>query len=132
MDFRADVRAQNAGDQFMFGPAFLVNPVTDRAATTRQLSLPGAKWCDVWTGSVVEGGRTISAIAPLDRLPLYVRAGSILPLGAVKSGPRRKLLTRSSFPFTAALTGTSRSTEDENDNYDYERGVYATIPVHGD
>ena len=81
MDFRGDPRAQNVGDQFMYGPAFLVNPVTEPAATKRQLYLPEDKWYDFWTGSTIEGGRTISAIAPLERLPLYVRAGSIVPLG---------------------------------------------------
>ena len=81
MDFRSDVRAQNIGDQFMYGPAFLVNPVTEPDATTRRLYLPQSKWYDFWTGSSVAGGRTIDASAPLDRLPLYIRAGSILPLG---------------------------------------------------
>ncbi len=82
MDFRTDPRAQNIGDQFMFGSAFLVNPVTDPAATTRQLYLPDAKWYDFWTGSVVEGGQTRST--PSLRWTvcrLYVRAGSIVPLG---------------------------------------------------
>ena len=81
MDFRSDVRAQNIGDQFMYGPAFLVNPVTEPDATTRRLYLPQSKWYDFWTGSSVAGGHTIDAAAPLDRLPLYIRAGSILPLG---------------------------------------------------
>jgi alpha-D-xyloside xylohydrolase len=81
MDFRTDLRAANVGDQFMYGPAFLVNPVTEPAATTRQVYLPEAKWYDFWTGSELVGGHTINAITPLDRMPLYVRAGSIVPLG---------------------------------------------------
>jgi alpha-D-xyloside xylohydrolase len=81
MDFRTDARAQDVGDQFMYGPAFLVNPVTDAGATSRQVYLPDAKWYDFWTGVAVEGGQSINAVAPLERLPLYVRAGSILPLG---------------------------------------------------
>ena len=58
MDFRTDVRAQNIGDQFMFGPAILVNPVTEPAATTRRLYLPESKWYDFWTGSTISGGRS--------------------------------------------------------------------------
>ena len=79
MDFRTDERAQNVGDQFMYGPAFLVNPVTEPGASSRQVYLPEAKWYDFWTGATSMGRRTISAITPLERLPLYVRAGSILP-----------------------------------------------------
>jgi len=70
MDFRTDVRAQNIGDQFMFGPAFLVNPVTEPAATSRRLYLPQAKWYDFWTGATVNGGVAIDGAAPIDRLPL--------------------------------------------------------------
>ena len=132
MDFRADLRAQNAGDQFMFGPAFLVNPVTDPAATTRQLYLPGAKWYDFWTGSVLEGGRTINAIAPLDRLPLYVRAGSILPLGPDEEWATEKAADPIELRIYRGANGDFTLYEDENDNYNYEKGAYATIALHWD
>ncbi|HYK50183.1 MAG TPA: TIM-barrel domain-containing protein, partial [Terriglobales bacterium] len=71
MDFRSDVQAQNTGDQFMFGPAFLVNPVTEPTATTRRLYLPPSKWYDFWSGSALAGERSVEADAPLDRMPLY-------------------------------------------------------------
>jgi alpha-D-xyloside xylohydrolase len=132
MDFRNDSRAQNTGDQFMFGPAFLVNPVTDPAATSRQVYLPGGKWYDFWTGSVVEGGRTINAIAPLDRLPLYVRAGSILPLGPDEEWSTEKAADPIELRIYRGANGDFTLYEDENDNYDYEKGVYATIPLHWD
>ena len=61
MDFRADDRAANIGDQFMYGPALLVNPVTEPAATLRQLYLPAAKWYDFWAGTAVQGGRMVEA-----------------------------------------------------------------------
>src|ERR1035438_8890902 len=81
MDFRTDARALNIGDQFMYGPAFLVNPVTEPGATSRRLYLPKSKWYDFWTGQQVEGGGSIDAAAALDRVPLYARGGSIVPLG---------------------------------------------------
>ena len=59
----------------MYGTAFLVNPVTEPSATTRRVYLPETKWYDFWTGSETAGGRMINAIAPLESLPLYVRAG---------------------------------------------------------
>ena len=132
MDFREDYRAQNTGDQFMFGPAFLVNPVTDAEATTRQVYLPAAKWYDFWTGSAVDGGRTISAIAPLDRLPLFVRAGSILPLGPDEEWSTEKPADPIELRIYRGANGDFTLYEDENDNYDYEKGAYATIPLHWD
>jgi len=132
MDFRTDQRAQNTGDQFMFGPAFLVNPVTDLAAATRQLYLPDAKWYDFWTGSTVVGGHTINAIAPLDRLPLYVRAGSILPLGPDEEWSTEKPADPIELRIYRGADGAFTLYEDENDNYNYEKGAYATIPLHWD
>lgn len=129
MDFRSDARAQNVGDQFMYGPAFLVNPVTDPAATTRQLYLPESKWYDFWTGTVIEGGRTISADAPLDRLPLYVRAGSILPMGPDEEWSTEKPADPIELRIYRGANADFVLYEDENDNYDYEKGAYATIPL---
>jgi alpha-D-xyloside xylohydrolase len=132
MDFRTDVRAQNTGDQFMFGPAFLVNPVTEPAATARNLYLPQSKWYDFWTGSAVTGGRTITADAPLERLPLYVRAGSILPLGPDEEWSTEKPADPIELRIYRGADGDFTLYEDENDNYNYEKGAYATIPLHWD
>jgi alpha-D-xyloside xylohydrolase len=132
MDFRTDERAQNIGDQFMFGPAFLVSPVTEPAATTRQLYLPDAKWYDFWSGSPVAGGRMIAAPAPLDRLPLYIRAGSILPLGPDMEWSTEKPADPIELRIYPGADGDFTLYEDENDNYNYEKGKYATIPMHWD
>jgi alpha-D-xyloside xylohydrolase len=132
MDFRTDERAQNIGDQFMFGPAFLVSPVTEPAATTRQLYLPDAKWYDFWSGAPVTGGRMLDAPAPLDRLPLYVRAGSILPLGPAMEWSTEKPADPIELRIYPGADGDFTLYEDENDNYNYEKGKYATIPMHWD
>jgi len=132
MDFRTDERAQNIGDQFMFGPAFLVNPVTEPAASTRQLYLPDAKWYDFWSGAPVAGSRMIEAPAPLDRLPLYVRAGSILPLGPEMEWSTEKPADPIELRIYPGADGDFTLYEDENDNYNYEKGKYATIPMHWD
>jgi alpha-D-xyloside xylohydrolase len=66
----------------MFGPAFLVAPVTEQGVTHRPVYLPaGADWYDYWTDRRYTGGQTIDADAPIDRIPLFVRAGSIVPVG---------------------------------------------------
>lgn len=132
MDFRGDVRAENTGDEFMFGPAFLVGPITEPAATTRQLYLPNAKWYDFWTGAAQDGGSAISAIAPLEQMPLYVRAGSILPLGPDQEWSTEKPEDPIEIRIYPGTDGDFALYEDENDNYNYEKGVHAVIPFHWD
>jgi alpha-D-xyloside xylohydrolase len=132
MDFRKDVRAQNIGDQFMFGPAFLVNPVTEPAATSRNIYLPKAKWYDFWSGNRVDGGVALDAAAPLDRLPLYVRAGSIVPMGPDEEWSTEKPADPIELRIYRGSDADFNLYEDENDTYDYEKGLYATIPLHWD
>ena len=82
MDFPGDPNVAGLGDEYMFGPAFLVAPVTEQGATSRSVYLPaGADWYNYWTNQRIRGGQTIKVDAPIDTLPLFVRAGSILPLG---------------------------------------------------
>ena len=131
MDFRTDVRAQNIGDQFFFGPAILVNPVTEPGATTRHLYLPKAKWFDFWTGRTTEGG-AIDAAAPLERMPLYVRAGSIVPMGPDEEYTTQKPADPIELRIYRGADGNFTLYEDENDNYDYEKGVHATISLQWD
>jgi alpha-D-xyloside xylohydrolase len=132
MDFRTDVRAQNVGDQFLFGPALLVNPVTEPAATTRHLYLPGVRWYDFWTGTVLEGGRAVDAPASLDRIPLYVRAGSIIPLGPDVEYSSEKPADPIELRVYRGADAYFALYEDENDNYNYEKGAHSTIPIHWD
>lgn len=132
MDFRNDIRADNVGDQFMYGPAFLVNPVTEPEASTRQVYLPEAKWYDFWTGVETNGGQMISAITPLDRMPVYVRAGSIVPLGPDMEWSTEKVEDPIELRIYPGANGDFTIYEDENDNYNYEKGAYATIPLHWD
>ncbi|MGB6897479.1 MAG: glycoside hydrolase family 31 protein [Candidatus Acidiferrum sp.] len=132
MDFRDDVHAQNVGDQFLFGPAILVNPVTEPGTTTRRLYLPNAKWYDFWTGAAIQGGRTLDAPTTIDRMPLYVRAGSILPLGPDVEYAAQKSADPIELRVYRGANGAFTLYEDENDTYDYEKGVYATIPFSWD
>jgi len=132
MDFRTDTRAADTGDQFMYGPAFLVSPVTEPDATTRHLYLPSATWYDFWTGSVQSGGRSIDAAAPIDKLPLYVRAGSILPLGPDLEWASQKPVDPLELRIYRGADGSFTIYEDEGDTYNYEKGQYATIALNWD
>lgn len=137
-DFRHDPRVRDLRDQYMFGPAFLVCPVTEPmyyesgsapiegARKSRSVYLPdGSSWFDFWTGESFEGGRTIEADAPLERIPVFVRSGSIVPVadGLQYAGDRSDdpLYVR----IYAGRDGTFDYYEDEGDGYDYERGSYA-------
>src|SRR5215469_7113578 len=132
MDFRTDVRAQNIGDQFLFGPSILVNPVLEPDAATRHLYLPKSRWYDFWTGKAIEGGKSIDAAASIETIPLYIRAGSVVPMGPVveyaAENPADPIELRVYRGANAAFT----LYEDENDTYNYEKGVYATIPIAWD
>jgi alpha-D-xyloside xylohydrolase len=131
MDWRADVRVRDIGDQFMFGPALLVNPVLQPDATHRALYLPDAPaWYDFWTGASTNGSREIDAEAPLDRIPLYVRAGSILPLGPEIEYADEKPAGPIELRIYTGADGEFVLYQDTGDGYDYEHGVHSVIPMH--
>ena len=132
MDWRTDVRAQNTGDQYMFGPSILVNPVYIQGATSRGVYLPKSTWYDFWTGEKLAGEQTIQAAAPLEKLPLYIRAGSILPLGPEMEWTTEKPEDPIELRIYPGANGDFTLYEDENDNYNYEKGAHATIQFHWD
>jgi alpha-D-xyloside xylohydrolase len=132
MDWRNDVDAQNTGDEYLFGPAILVSPVTTQGATTRTVYLPKATWYDFWTGAKMEGGKRVEAEAPLAKLPLYVRAGSIVPMGPTMEWSTEKAADPIEIRIYPGADGDFTLYEDENDNYDYAKGQHATIQLHWD
>ena len=82
MDFGNDPKVADIGDEYMFGPALLVAPVIEQGRVSREVYLPaGVDWYNFWTNERVHGGQTITVAAPIDTIPIFVRAGSILPLG---------------------------------------------------
>jgi alpha-D-xyloside xylohydrolase len=130
MDFRSDPLTWNDATQFMFGPALLVNPVLEAGATTRRVYLPAnTAWYDFWTGEKLTGGRHIEAAAPLERIPLYVRAGSILPLGPEEEYADEKPNGPIELRIYPGADGAFTLYNDEGDNYDYERGAHSTTTL---
>jgi alpha-D-xyloside xylohydrolase len=132
MDFREDPRVWNIGDQFLYGPALMVNPVTGPGATSRHVYLPKTEWYDFWTGKESQGGRAMEAVAPLDRMPIFVRAGSIVPMGPDEEYTQEKPADPIELRVYRGADGDFTLYEDEGDSYDSEKGVYATIPLHWD
>jgi alpha-D-xyloside xylohydrolase len=130
MDWREDTRTWNVPDQFMFGPAFLVSPVLKQDARKRSVYLPKAPlWYDFWTGASTKGDQDIEANAPLDRVPIYVRAGSIVPLGPEIEYADEKPEGPIELRVYTGADGQFELYADEGDNYNYESGAHAVIPI---
>ena len=136
-DFRNDQHVYGIPDQYMFGPAFLVNPVTkpmysgksgSSNAKTRGVYLPeGTTWYNFWTGEVMNGGQSIEAEAPIETLPLYVKAGSIIPMGPNIEYATENLSGPIELRIYPGADGGFKFYEDENDNYNYEKGSSSTF-----
>ncbi len=132
MDFRHDHHVFEIDDQFMFGQAILVNPVTRPKETFRKVYLPiGSGWYNFWTGKKYSGGQTIAVPTPLDEIPIFIREGSILPLG-----PSVQYASESNDPVELRIypgaDGNFTLYEDENNNYNYEKGFYSIIKFKWD
>ncbi len=133
MDFPSDTAVWNVGDQYMFGPAFMVCPVYTYGARSREVTFPaGTGWYDFYSGAHIVGGQRYAVSAPYAQMPLFVREGSIVPFG-------REMQYSDQYPadtLTLYLyTGRdARFTlyEDENTNYNYEKGAYLQIPFSYD
>ncbi len=130
MDFPNDPKVKDIADQYLFGPAFLVAPVTTFKATTREVYLPaGATWIDFETGTRHEGGQTIAAAAPLARIPVFVRAGSIVPRTVVQQYVDEKPDAPLTIEVYTGADGTFSLYEDQGRSYGYERGEFSRIPL---
>lgn len=146
MDFNEDKKVHTISNQYMFGKAFLVTPVTrnmyvfsdkeqwkdpyeDFSKTgTQDVYLPkGTKWFDFWTGEMLNGGQMVTKEVPIDIIPLYVRAGSIVPFGPKVQYSTEKKWNNLEIRIYPGADGEFVLYEDENDNYNYEKGAYSTI-----
>jgi alpha-D-xyloside xylohydrolase len=130
MDFPDDPKVADIGDEYMFGPAFLVAPVTEQGATSRSVYLPaGADWYNYWTNQRIRGGQTIEVSAPIDTLPLFVRAGSIVPLGepVESTGGAQKLAHVRVY---RGADGDFTLYDDDGKTYAYESGDRKITRLH--
>jgi alpha-D-xyloside xylohydrolase len=133
MDFPGDVAARKITDEYLFGPALLVAPVTEYKARRRSVYLPASTtWYDFWTGVAADGGQTVDAPAPFDSLPVYVRAGSIIPVGPELQYTGEKPADPITLFVYAGADGEFTLYEDDGVSYGYERGKFARIPIRWD
>jgi alpha-D-xyloside xylohydrolase len=147
MDFPNDKKALDINDEYMFGKSVLVSPVTRSmyarpvangrdtvqvedfsTVQSKETYLPaGTDWYDFWTGAKLTGGNNVSRQTPLDIIPLYIKAGSILPVGPAVQYAEEKKWDSLEVRVYPGANGKFLLYEDENDNYNYEKGIYSTI-----
>jgi alpha-D-xyloside xylohydrolase len=133
MDFPADKQARGIPDEYMFGPAFLVAPVTKYKDRSRDVYLPqdvkGTTWFDFWSGKVGVSGMQTAAPAPYDQMPVFVRAGSIVPFVT----PAQYVAEKAADPITlyvyTGANGDFTLYEDQGTTFDYEKGAFSEIPI---
>ena len=141
-DFRNDPNVYDIEDQYMFGPAFMVCPVTKPmyygpysqelhgVPKTRSVYLPsGCGWYDFWTGELYKGGQRIEAAAPLEIMPLFVREGSVIPMGPMAQSSRESGEGPLELRVYPGADGEFTLYEDAGDGYDYERGDYVLLRI---
>jgi alpha-D-xyloside xylohydrolase len=130
MDFGSDPKTAAITDEYMFGPALLIAPVTDQGVTSRDVYLPaGADWYNFWTNECTHGGQWIKADAPIDRIPMFVRAGSIIPMGA-PIGSTNEKQTIASVTVYAGADAEFTLYNDDGQTYAYEKGQSEITHLH--
>jgi alpha-D-xyloside xylohydrolase len=130
MDFRGDAKAHDVSDEYMFGPSFLVSPVTTYKARSRSVYLPrAAGWYDFWSGASAAGEKAIDVAAPYDSIPVHVRAGSIVPTGPEIMYTGEKPADPIVLWIYAGADGAFTLYEDDGLTYGYEKGASARIPL---
>ena len=131
MDFPKDPQALGIGNQYLFGPAIMVTPVTSAGATTQSVYLPagGAPWYNFWTAETSPAGQRVDAAADVETMPLFVKPGSIVPMGPFLQYSSEKPADPIELRIYRGADGKFTLYEDEGDTYNYEKGKYATIPI---
>jgi alpha-glucosidase/alpha-D-xyloside xylohydrolase len=129
LPFPDDPKAVECGDEYLWGKSVLVAPIVEKGATSRQVYLPHGGWYDFWTGERMAGGREISRAVDLETIPLYVRAGSILPLGPVKQFTAEKVDEPLSVSIFPGADASFLLYEDDGASFNYRRGEWTGIEM---
>lgn len=127
LHYPADARAVERGDEYLWGRDILVAPVTEKGATSRRLYLPRGVWYDFWTLEKVEGGREITRPVDLATMPLYVRAGAVVPMGPVKQYTGEKIDAPLTVVVYPGADGGSLMYEDDGVTFDYQKGEFMRL-----
>jgi len=129
LSFPDDPAAWATADAYLFGPSLLVAPVFEQGATERKVYLPAGGWYDYWTGKRIEGGTTVSVPASLETMPLFVRAGSILPTGPVKQYAAEPLTEPTRLTIYPSADGRFQLYDDDGLSFAYEKGAFSLVDL---
>ena len=133
MDHGKDKKVLNISDEFMFGPSLLVCPVYEYEARSREVYFPNTcGWYDFYTGKYIKGGQTLNVEAPYERVPLFAKAGAIIPYGPAIQYSDEKAPSQITLYVYGGKDGEFKLYEDDGESYDYEKGQYARIPFKFD
>ena len=132
MDFPDDPEVRDLSDQWLFGPALMPCPVYEYKARSRSVYFPAGGWYDFYSGDYYEGGRRRTIPAPFERMPLFVRAGSIIPFGPALEWSDQKPADAIRLYVYAGADADFTLYEDDGLTYAYEKGEFSTIPIHWD
>ncbi|MBN1926280.1 MAG: DUF5110 domain-containing protein [Prolixibacteraceae bacterium] len=133
MDFADDSKALEQPFEYLFGKSILVAPITEPGVTEMNVYLPAsANWYNLLTGKKYEGGQTIAVDAPLEKIPLFVKAGSIIPVGPKAQYASEKKWDDLEIWIYEGADARFTLYEDEGDNYNYEKGAFSTIEFKWD
>ena len=128
MSYTADKQTYSVSDQFLLGPALMVCPVYSYKARNREVYFPaGNQWYDFYSNKLIDGGQKVSVEAPLEHIPLFVPAGTILPVGPVMQYASEKKADNIEIRVYQGKDGKFSLYEDEGTNYNYEKGAFSTI-----
>ena len=132
MDYPNDPEVRDLSDQWMLGPALMACPVYEYGARERSVYFPEGGWYDFYTGQYIEGGQRLTVEAPYERMPLYVRAGSILPIGPAIEWTDEDVPDHVTFLVYAGKNAEFTFYEDDGTSYGYEKGEYSAIHARWD
>ena len=129
-DFADDEKTYHIDDEFLFGKSLLIAPVTETQQKTKTVYLPqGLDYYDFWTNEIIKGGQTTVRETTMDIIPVYVKAGTILPMAEKMQFATEKKWDNLELRIYSGADGEFTLYEDENDNYNYEKGAYSTIKM---
>lgn len=132
MDFPGDKKTWGIGDEYLFGPAFLVAPVTEFKARSRDVYLPEGTWYDFYTGRSARGAQAVKAAAPYERMPVFVRGGSIVPTGPAIQHTGNNSHSSVTLNVYTGADGSFSLYEDDGVSRQYLHGQYSRIPLQWD
>ena len=133
MDFNGDREVKDIGDQWMLGPALMACPVGYYKARNRSVYFPRqCGWYNLYTNEYIEGGQRLVVDAPYEQIPVFVRAGAIIPFGPKMQWSDEKAAQLINLYVYAGQDGHFQLYEDEGTNYNYEKGLFSTIDIHYD